>query len=109
MGQVPFQPPNVGGWPKGERWLSSTTTLGRYGLGQFLTQASGTQNSTVVTPLPASGDLAAWTSFVGLGSLAPLTSQQVQAYLASPGTSDERTKQNSVLFLLTSSPQWQVM
>jgi hypothetical protein len=109
MGQVPFLPPNVGGWPEARRWLSSTAMLGRYSLGQYLNQAATTQNATTVTPWPASGDLAAWTSFMGLAGLSPLVQQQVQAYLASPGTSDERTKQNSVLFLIASSPQWQVM
>lgn len=109
MGQLHFEPPNVGGWPRGRRWLSSTTTLGRYSAAHYLTLAYDQQNGPTLHPLPASGDLAAWTAFAGLGSLAPLTLQTLQAYLASPATSTERTKQNSVLLLLLSSPQWQVM
>src|SRR3712207_6994099 len=108
MGQTPFQPPNVGGWQKGTRWLSATTTIDRYSLGQYLINAYNTQNRATFTPLPPSGDLAAWRAFLGLGPISPVTQQQVQSYLASPGTSDERTKQNSVLLLLAASPDWQV-
>ena len=108
MGQVPFVPPNVGGWPKGKRWLSAVTTQARYSLGHYILLASNTQNATAVTPLPASGDLAAWAPFMGLPRIEGLTKQQVQAYLASPGTSDEKSKQYGVMFLIASSPDWQV-
>ena len=29
MGQVPFEPPSVGGWPTGEAWLTTTAALAR--------------------------------------------------------------------------------
>jgi uncharacterized protein (DUF1800 family) len=29
MGQVPFYPPNVGGWPHGQAWLSTGSTATR--------------------------------------------------------------------------------
>ncbi len=29
LGQLPYQPPNVGGWPKGERWLQPGSLLAR--------------------------------------------------------------------------------
>ena len=109
MGQVPFQPPNVGGWPEARRALSATTTHGRYALGHYLTLAATNQNTYALTPLPASGDLAAWTAFVGLGHLEALTTQRLQAFLANPGTTDEAVKKTGVLLVLTSSPQWQVM
>ncbi len=32
MGQVPFDPPNVAGWPPGERWLSAGVALARSAL-----------------------------------------------------------------------------
>jgi uncharacterized protein (DUF1800 family) len=108
-GQVPFQPPNVGGWPKGTQWLSAITTQARYDLGQYMLTPYGSQNRKTTNPLPASTDTAGWTSFLGLGSLSPLTQSRLSSYLASPGTSDEATKQTSVLLLLSSSPDWQVM
>ena len=30
MGQVPFQPPNVRGWPGGRMWINTSTLLSRY-------------------------------------------------------------------------------
>ncbi|MDR7483177.1 MAG: DUF1800 domain-containing protein [Armatimonadota bacterium] len=30
MGQALFAPPNVGGWPQGERWITTSTILQRY-------------------------------------------------------------------------------
>ena len=30
MGQVPFQPPNVRGWPGGRMWINTSTLLARY-------------------------------------------------------------------------------
>jgi uncharacterized protein (DUF1800 family) len=109
MGQVPFQPPNVGGWPKGEQWLSAITTQARYDLAQYMINQYNTQGRATENPMPASTDIAGWTSFMGLGHLSTVTRAQLDAYLASPGTTDERTKQNSVLMLLVSSPDWQVM
>ena len=109
MGQVPFQPPNVGGWPKGTQWLSTIQTRGRYDAVQFLVNRYNFENRQNTNSLPASNDVAGWTRFVGLGGLSALTHSRLNAYLANPGTSDERTKQNSILFLLVSSPDWQVM
>lgn len=111
MGQAPFRPPNVGGWPKGTAWLSAATTQGRYNAGEMLgrVHASQTATTAAAVKLPASGDIAGWTAFMGLASLSTLTQQRVSAYLADPGTSDEVTKQHSVLLLIASSPDWQVM
>ena len=30
MGQSPFYPPNVGGWPSGPRWINSSTMIARF-------------------------------------------------------------------------------
>jgi uncharacterized protein (DUF1800 family) len=109
MGQVPLEPPNVGGWPKGTQWLSAVQNQARYGATQYLINMWTAQNKKNTNPMPASADIAAWTAFTGLGSLSPLTRSTLQAYLAAPGTSDEPTKQNSMLLLLAASPDWQVM
>ena len=111
MAMTPFRPPNVAGWPHGLDWLSAPTVVGRYCAGEMMGQVHASQGATTAaaTLLPASGDLAAWTSFMGLGSLSALTTARVQAYLANPGTGDEKTKQRSVLTLLAASPDWQVM
>jgi uncharacterized protein (DUF1800 family) len=36
MGQVPFYPPNVSGWPSGEAWLSTASILARFQTAEFI-------------------------------------------------------------------------
>ncbi|AHH95335.1 DUF1800 domain-containing protein [Kutzneria viridogrisea] len=38
MGQVPFEPPSVGGWPAGQSWLTTSADLARLHLAQLITQ-----------------------------------------------------------------------
>lgn len=40
MGQVPFQPPNVGGWPAGPTWLTTAAALARLTFAQECTRAA---------------------------------------------------------------------
>ena len=40
LGQVPFSPPNVGGWPAGEGWLSSASALYRVAFANWLVPQS---------------------------------------------------------------------
>lgn len=40
LGQLPFYPPNVGGWPAGESWLSSASAQYRINLAQLLVKQS---------------------------------------------------------------------
>jgi len=40
LGQVPFNPPNVGGWPAGEAWLSSATSQYRLAFAAWLIKQS---------------------------------------------------------------------
>jgi uncharacterized protein (DUF1800 family) len=37
MGQIPFQPPSVGGWPSGGAWLTTSSALTRLRVAQLLT------------------------------------------------------------------------
>lgn len=37
MGQALLAPPNVGGWPRGERWITTSTVLDRYNFAGLLT------------------------------------------------------------------------
>jgi uncharacterized protein (DUF1800 family) len=109
-GQVPFLPPNVGGWPHGTGWLSQTTNLGRYDvlaiLVNYFVYGLALHNAK---PLPPSGDLAAWAAYMGLDSFSTSTKLRLQEYLADPGTVDEVQKQMSMFVLVGTSPDWQVM
>ena len=109
-GQSPLVAPSVAGWPNGANWLSNTTTLARYDMFNTLMKGFRTeQRDKALTPLPASADIAGWTSFMGLDSLSASTTLRLQEYLAAPGTTVELDKQTSMFILVGSSPDWQVL
>ncbi|MGH2691852.1 MAG: DUF1800 domain-containing protein, partial [Actinomycetota bacterium] len=111
MGQVPFDPPNVGGWPSSKAWLSPVTMLGRYdwGVTCYNLFASLTSAGRLTTPLPASGNLDAWTTRFGLAGLSDNTRTLIQDYLQARAGAAENEKQAGVLILLASSPDWMVI
>jgi uncharacterized protein (DUF1800 family) len=111
MGQVPFEPPNVGGWPVNKEWLSPVTTLARYDWGvtchnlwsgSLPAQRSGGD-------LPASSDLDGWAKRFGLDGLSANTTTSIRDYLQSRAAAPEAERQAGVLILLASSPDWMVM
>jgi uncharacterized protein (DUF1800 family) len=59
LGQVPFRPPSVGGWPAGDAWLTTSSTEARIRTGQALAaQAkSATDRLTGADRLEALADL----------------------------------------------------
>lgn len=115
MGQLPFEPPNVGGWPTSKEWLSPVTTLARYDWGvtvyNLFASISVLPPSATLSddPLPPSSDLDAWTARFGLAGLSDNTKTLIQDYLVSRAGASEREKQAGVLILLASSPDWMVM
>ena len=50
LGQVPFAPPNVGGWPAGEAWLSSATAQYRLSFATWLIKQSELRVLKSLTP-----------------------------------------------------------
>ncbi|MBI3845187.1 MAG: DUF1800 domain-containing protein [Planctomycetes bacterium] len=62
MGQELFQPPNVKGWPGGERWITTSTLVARQNFGRDLVEGEGrVAEGAMMTrgsrpPLPASLD-----------------------------------------------------
>ena len=119
MGQLPFEPPNVGGWPSSKEWLSPVTTLARYDWGVTVYNLFSSSNlfgigtaispTGLTNPLPASGNMDAWTARFGLAGLSNNTRTLIQDYLASRAGAGEAEKQAGVLILLASSPDWMVM
>lgn len=53
-GQIPMNPPNVGGWPGGGAWLSTATTVARANLAAAL--ATATKDTSPVLKAAAAGD-----------------------------------------------------
>ncbi len=50
LGQVPFNPPNVGGWPAGESWLSSASAQYRIVFASWLVKQSSLQALRALDP-----------------------------------------------------------
>ncbi|GAB3817321.1 DUF1800 domain-containing protein [Kribbella italica] len=51
MGQVPFRPPSVGGWPSGGSWLTTSAGVTRLQVAQLLTKAAELDPATDVQEL----------------------------------------------------------
>ncbi len=62
-GQVPFEPPNVSGWPSGNAWLAAGTVIERFNLAGLL--ASGTPQSSTLITAAAHSDWAALADGLG--------------------------------------------
>ncbi len=103
MGQDLFRPPNVGGWPVGMSWVTPVTVLARYELALRIYDAAQAQD------LPPAADLTAWRRRLGLAGLAASTQTAVKSYLTKRKNDAEATRQQGVLALLLSSPDWVVM
>jgi uncharacterized protein (DUF1800 family) len=115
-GQSLLQPPNVGGWPAGRGWLSTTTAIARYAIPITLANIRNQSLELLRPPLPPSADVAtgakAWTRHVGLATLHPTTLTALQSYVAARKGGAGVTEvelQNGILALLMSSPDWEVM
>ncbi len=92
LGQVPFAPPNVGGWPAGTPWLTTASALARLNLARAVVNVG---DVSPVTAAPKNARVAATAALLGLpaftprtaAALAPLTGnppQLVATALASP-------------------------
>jgi len=79
MGNTPFNPPNVGGWPPDEFWLGAAQAQERINLSQYLVSYG---NLTPISVLPEKQRVAAaalWLGVAGWGA----TTQQVLTSAAS--------------------------
>lgn len=63
MGQVPFQPPNVGGWPAGSAWLTTAAALARITFAQECTRAA---DLSTVADVPAAQRISATARLLSL-------------------------------------------
>lgn len=65
MGQVPFEPPNVGGWPADGAWLTTSAALARYRVARLI--ATHAQ-------LPSNGSIAGVQTLLNVDEWSPRTS-----------------------------------
>ncbi|MBV8961333.1 MAG: DUF1800 domain-containing protein [Actinobacteria bacterium] len=108
MGQQLLVPPNVGGWPKGRRWLSSSTLVARYGWA--LTAYGRWQQGPVLRPaLPVPTDLNAWAGLFGLSALSGVTADALRHYVDTRKSAAPEELQAGIMCLLLTSPDWMVV
>ena len=70
LGQVPFSPPNVGGWPAGEAWLSSASAQYRIAFATWLIKQSDLRVLKSLTPAQRMMQSANW---LGVAEWSPRT------------------------------------
>jgi len=81
LGQVPFSPPNVGGWPAGEAWLSSATAQYRISFATWLIKQSELRILKSLTPAQRLQQSANW---LGVPEWSPRTKAALRDAQADP-------------------------
>ena len=81
LGQVPFSPPNVGGWPAGEAWLSSATAQYRLSFATWLVKQSDLRVLKSLTPAQRMIQSADW---LGVPEWSPRTKAALRGAQADP-------------------------
>ena len=109
MGQRLFDPPNVGGWPRGPAWLSPVTELARYDWGIVCHAKWNGLPLTQRPAVPATDDLDGWAARVGLDALSPTTRSALSRYLAEQRTAADVDRRAGLVALLFTSPEWTVI
>ena len=94
LGQVPFVPPNVGGWPAGEAWLTAASAQYRLQLCQNLL-AHG--DISPIASLPATARLTAVSDLLGVANWSVRTQRALRAVVDDP---------TRLILLAASSPEY---
>jgi len=81
MGQVPFSPPNVGGWPAGEAWLSSATAQYRISFATWLIKQG---DLSALTAIPVESRVLKSADWLGVAEWSPRTQAALRNSLADP-------------------------
>ncbi len=96
LGQVPFHPPSVGGWPSGQAWLSSATVDARWNYAHVIValgDVDAVASASAANRLDAAGHLlgiAAW-SDRSASALKPFVSRPVDLVAAATMTPEYLT------------------
>ncbi len=81
LGQVPFNPPNVGGWPAAEAWLSSATAQYRIAFAAWLIKQSALR---ALNEIPVGSRVLKSADWLGVAEWSPRTQSTLRASLADP-------------------------
>jgi uncharacterized protein (DUF1800 family) len=80
MGQIPFNPPNVGGWPYGQAWLSGVAFQYRFGVAQSIVTVGDLSPLSV----PKSKMVQACADWLGVAHWSRRTASVLEAATGSP-------------------------
>ena len=81
LGQVPFLPPNVGGWPAGGAWLSSATAQYRIAFAGWLIKQSELR---ALKEIPVGSRVVKSADWLGVAEWSPRTQSTLRASLGDP-------------------------
>ena len=81
LGQVPFFPPNVGGWPAAEAWLSSATAQYRIAFAGWLIQQS---DLSALISIPFGSRMVLCGDWLGVAEWSPRTKAALRNSLSDP-------------------------
>ncbi len=81
LGQVPFNPPNVGGWPAGQAWLSSATAQYRLGFAAWLIKQS---SLTALNQIPVESRVLKSADWLGIPEWSARTQSALRSSLDDP-------------------------
>ena len=81
LGQVPFYPPNVGGWPAGEAWLSSATAQYRISFATWLIKQSDLR---VLKSLTSAQRITQSADWLGIAEWSPRTKSALRDAQSDP-------------------------
>ena len=111
MGQIPFEPPNVAGWPGGPTWLNSATIFARLNFINQLAATTAGGGGGGVGPPPNLGTAAQALDYylpLALDDNLPDAARQVLLDYASAGGQLTPELLRGVAYLVLASPQFQL-
>jgi uncharacterized protein (DUF1800 family) len=81
LGQVPFIPPNVSGWPAGEAWLSAATAQYRIAFAAWLIKQSDLRG---LKEIPVASRVLKSADWLGVAEWSPRTQATLRASIGDP-------------------------
>ncbi len=100
MGQVPFYPPNVKGWPGGREWVNTSTLFVRYN--------SVMRLADDVQPQQAASAAEAVDDWIARLVQRPIASQQRQTLIDAVGQNATAETIRRMIHLIVSTPEYQL-
>jgi uncharacterized protein (DUF1800 family) len=81
LGQIPFNPPNVGGWPAGEAWLSSASAQYRIEFATWLVKQSSLR---ALNEIPVEKRVVQSADWLGVAQWSPRTQAALRSSVNNP-------------------------